>query len=131
MNDAFLAERYQLAPRSLTLYKMAAKDYLRRKKRKDEQESLKIKALEVCADIQEGVDDSTLMLKYQLTPRQLQRLYRKIIAAGYFTPMDLAKRLSVTKSQILEAFVEAGIILAPQPMGGSNTEAGEQSESEP
>ncbi len=57
----------------------------------------------VLADLAAGVDDEGLMVKYNLNYRQLQRLYRKMITAGYITSQELAQRLCITKSQVSEA----------------------------
>jgi hypothetical protein len=62
-----------------------------------------ISAQEVLEDIRSGMDDEGFMLKYGLSFRQLQRLFRKMILGGYITPQELAQRLCVTKSQVLEA----------------------------
>lgn len=63
---------------------------------------VKISANEVLNDIRSGVDDQSLMAKYNLSYRQLQGLFRKMIKAGYVTPLELAKRLCVTESQVTE-----------------------------
>jgi hypothetical protein len=62
----------------------------------------------VLADIKSGMDDEQLMIKYDLLPRQLQSVFRQIINAGLSTPMEMSQRLSITKSQVREAFVEMG-----------------------
>jgi hypothetical protein len=48
------------------------------------------------------MDDDALMVKYNLSYRQLQRLYRKMITGGYISAMELAQRLCVTTSQVTE-----------------------------
>lgn len=63
---------------------------------------IKISAKEVLKDIRNGMDDESFMLKYDITFRQLQALFRKLIKAGYISPLELAERLCVTKSQITE-----------------------------
>lgn len=62
-----------------------------------------ISAKEVMSDIRSGMDDETFMAKYSLTFRQLQRLFRKMILGGFIAPQELAQRLCVTKSQVMEA----------------------------
>jgi hypothetical protein len=114
LSDAALCERYRMARKTLVLYKMAVKDYLRNHK-KDPDRTMKVSASEVCEDLKTGLDDTGIMTKYNVTYRQLQSLYRKIIQAGLLGPMDLAGRLSVTRSQILEAFTEAGIAGVASP----------------
>jgi DNA-binding MarR family transcriptional regulator len=64
---------------------------------------LKISAKQVLEDIRSGMDDEELMKKYSLSNRQVQRLFRKMIAEGFISPMELANRLCVTKSQVTEA----------------------------
>jgi hypothetical protein len=65
-----------------------------------------VSAHDVVEDIKSGMDDEALMIKYGLSYRQLQRLYRKVIIGGFIPPMELAQRLCVTKSQVGEAFVD-------------------------
>jgi hypothetical protein len=65
-----------------------------------------VSAHDVVQDIKSGMDDEALMIKYRLSFRQLQRLFRKIIIGGFIAPMELAERLCVTKSQVGEAFVD-------------------------
>jgi uncharacterized protein (DUF433 family) len=64
---------------------------------------LKISANEVLTDIRSGMDDDALMKKYKLNFRQLQRLFRKMIQGGFISPIELAQRLCVTKSQVTDA----------------------------
>ncbi len=64
---------------------------------------LKISVKQVLQDIRSGIDDEGLMKKYNLSNRQVQRLFRKMIAEGFVSPMELANRLCVTKSQVTEA----------------------------
>jgi uncharacterized protein (DUF433 family) len=64
---------------------------------------LKISVKQVLDDIRSGMGDEELMKKYNLTNRQIQRLFRKMIAEGFVSPMELANRLCVTKSQVTEA----------------------------
>jgi DNA-binding MarR family transcriptional regulator len=64
---------------------------------------LKISVKQVLEDIRSGMDDEELMKKYNLSNRQVQRLFRKMIAEGFMSPMELANRLCVTKSQVTEA----------------------------
>lgn len=68
--------------------------------------TLQIKASEVLKDLRSGLSDEAFMAKYHLTYRQLQRLFRKMIQAGFVSPIEVAQRLCVTESQITEAFEE-------------------------
>lgn len=65
-----------------------------------------ISAQEVLTDLKSGVDDQGLMTKYNLSYRQLQRLFRMLIQRGFVTPMELAGRLCVTQSQVTEVLRE-------------------------
>ena len=62
-----------------------------------------ISAQDVLQDIKSGMDDEAFMLKYGLSFRQLQRLFRKLILGGFIAPQELAQRLCVTRSQVMEA----------------------------
>ena len=108
LSEEVLAEKYDLPLKAVYLHKMMVKNYLA-KKAEDAllRPSLRISAELVLEDIKSGLDNEGLMIRYELTERQLQRLYRKIIEAGLMTPLELAARLKVTRSQITEAFSEA------------------------
>ncbi len=73
--------------------------------------AMKISAKEVLKDLRSGLEDNEFMLKYDLTYRQLQRLFRKLIKAGYVSPLELAERLCVTESQVTDVmrFVNGAI----------------------
>jgi hypothetical protein len=49
-------------------------------------EKMVISAQQVLEDIRSGMDDEGFMVKYGLSFRQLQRLFRKMILGGYITP---------------------------------------------
>lgn len=107
MGDEALMQKYKLAGKKFYLYKAAAMDYLA-KQRAQRAEKRKISAKQILADLNAGMDDEGLMIKYEITQRQLQTIFRQIIGAGLATPMELSRRLSITKSQVSEAFVEMG-----------------------
>jgi len=65
-------------------------------------EKLQVSAKEVLDDLRSGMDDEAFMRKYKLSYRQLQDLFRKMIKAGFVTPIELAERLCVTSSQVTE-----------------------------
>ncbi len=105
--DADLSEKYGMYGRTLVLHKIAARDYLDQlEERSGEGSSRKISAKQLLGDLRSGLDNDELMLKYELSPRQLQKAFRQIIGAKLMTPLELANRLSVTRSQITEAFRE-------------------------
>jgi hypothetical protein len=66
-----------------------------------------VNAHEALCCIRSRMADETIMEEFGLTYRQLQRLFRKLIAAGLVAPMGLAARLSITRSQEFEALAEA------------------------
>ncbi len=68
---------------------------------------LRISANEVLTDLRSGMEDDALMAKYNLNFRQLQRLFRKMIQGGFVSPIELAQRLCVTKSQVTDAIEQA------------------------
>jgi DNA-binding MarR family transcriptional regulator len=67
---------------------------------------LQISANEVLIDLRAGLTDEEFMAKYNLTYRQLQRLFRKMIHGGFVSPIEMAQRLCVTKSQVTEVIQE-------------------------
>jgi hypothetical protein len=71
-------------------------------------EKIQINPKQVLEDLRSGLDDQGFMLKYELTYRQLQNLFRKMIKGGYISASELASRLCVTKSQIMKALSLAG-----------------------
>jgi len=67
---------------------------------------VQISANEVLKDLKAGLSDEDFMAKYQISYRQLQRLFRKMIQAGFVSPIQVAQRLCVTKSQVTEVLQE-------------------------
>lgn len=55
-----------------------------------EKKTVSVKA--VLADIKNGLHDSELMRRHELTPGQLERLFTKLVDAGYLSPEDLEAR---------------------------------------
>lgn len=106
MSDEFLSEKYGLSRKALSLHRVAINDQVGRLRSRSARPKIRIGVAKVLFDIRSGMDDAGIMAKYKLTCRQLQRLLRKIIAAGLATPLELAGRLSVTRSQVFEAFSE-------------------------
>ena len=108
LSDDALRQKYNLSGKKFYLYKAVARDYLNKKKAETNPVRRKINARQILTDIRSGMDDESLMTRYNLSHRQLQSLFRKIIEAGLATPLELSRRLSITKSQVAEAFVEVG-----------------------
>ena len=107
VDDEVLRQKYNLSGKKFYLYKAAAMDFLA-KQRAERAHKRRISARQILSDINAGMDDESLMLKYAITQRQLQTVFRQIISAGLATPMELSRRLSITKSQVTEAFTEMG-----------------------
>jgi hypothetical protein len=108
MSDGDLQSKYGLSREKFYLYKASALDIIAKEDEKNSEPRVRISAKQFLKDIRSGMDDEALMIKYKLAPRQLQSAFRQIINAGLATPMELSRRLSITKSQVREAFVEIG-----------------------
>lgn len=108
MADQELRKKYRVSGKKFIFYKAAALDIIAKKKLQIRPLRKKLNGQELLQDIKSGLDDEMLMLKYRLTYRQLQSALRKLIELGLATPLELSNRLSITKSQITQAFVEMG-----------------------
>lgn len=69
-------------------------------------EPRRISGLQLVKDVRAGMGDRTLMLKYQLTAKQLEAVLKGLLRADRITPMQLYERTSLSDSQITKAFVE-------------------------
>ena len=107
MADEDLQKKYRVSGRKFTLYKATALDIIAKNKRKNPSKR-KLKAQEFLKDVKMGMSDNELMGKYLLTRRALQSALRQLIELRLATPMELSNRLSITTSQVREAFVEMG-----------------------
>jgi hypothetical protein len=67
----------------------------------------KVKAKEFVKDMRSGVDDPALMRKYELTDKQLEMVFQKLIDADFITALELWERSRLSDTQITKAFVEA------------------------
>ncbi len=108
VRDEELMTKYGLRRAAFYKHKAAAKDFLKKKKSASEKPKLRINARRFLIDVRAHMDDQALMEKYHVTQRQLQSLFRQLIEAGLMSALELANRLKVTKSQVMEAFVETG-----------------------
>ncbi|MBI4965000.1 MAG: hypothetical protein HY913_17125 [Desulfomonile tiedjei] len=106
--DAVLQEKYGLSEKKFYLYKAAALDIIAKVKATRGKNARKIDAKRFVTDIKSGMEDESLMIRYTLTPRELQTCFRKVIEAGLMGPLELGNRLTITRSQVREAFVEMG-----------------------
>jgi hypothetical protein len=108
LRDEELMEKHGFQGDTFYRYKAAAMDFLAKEKSSSEKTKRSIKARQFLHDVSDDMEDQALMEKYRVTQRQLQSLFRQLIHAGLMTPLELANRLKVTKSQVTEAFVEMG-----------------------
>jgi hypothetical protein len=109
ISDEALQKKYGFSRKKFYFYKASALDIIAKEdSQRKHKRSIKVSAKEFLIDIRSGMDEEALMIRYGLEPRQLQSAFRQIINAGLATPMELSKRLSITKSQVREAFVEVG-----------------------
>jgi hypothetical protein len=108
LTDEALRGKYGLSEREFYKYKALALEAIAKKTAGRQVQGRRVSAKQILSDLRSGVDDEGLMVKYEFTPRQLQSVYRQLINAGLVTPMELASRLSITKNQVREAFVEMG-----------------------
>jgi hypothetical protein len=69
--------------------------------------SRKVKATELVKDMRSGMDDNELMLKYDLTEKQLEMVFQKLIDANFITAVEMWERAKLSDTQITKAYVEA------------------------
>jgi hypothetical protein len=108
VTDPDLLRKYGLNPKKFYLYKASALDIIAKENKKDFRQKRRINPHHVIADIRCGFDDETLMTKYSLSSREFQSVLRQIIEAKLASALELSGRLSITKSQVMDAFVEMG-----------------------
>lgn len=108
MRDQDLEKKYGISGKKLMLSKAAARDIIAQRGLQRNPIRRKVKAQELLRDVQANLDDDALMEKYVLTRRELQSALRQLIRLGLATPLELSKRLSITESQVAEAFEEMG-----------------------
>ena len=108
MTDEDLKKKYGIFGQHFTFYKAAALDFISRDSIQRNPRKRKIKAAEILKDVKAGMGDDALMAKYSLTHSALQSAQRQLIKLGLATPLELSNRLSITTSQVREAFVEMG-----------------------
>jgi hypothetical protein len=109
LSDAALQSKYGLPDHKFHLYKATALDIIAKERTEKSKKRIEIHAKQFLVDIWSGMDDEALMVKHNLLiPRHLQSAFRQIISLGFITPLELANRLQITKSQVREAFVEMG-----------------------
>ncbi len=107
IGNEVLKNKYKLSGHAFLLRKAAAIDHLKGLETGAAQLDFDEDTADgVLIDIRAGMDDETVMLKYQITLRELQAILRRLISDGAATPLELSGRLRVTRSQVGEAFKE-------------------------
>jgi uncharacterized protein (DUF433 family) len=108
LTDDALQEKYDLSRERFYVFKAAALDFIAKERERLGEPARKVIGKRFIDDIRSGMDDQSLMVKYDLTPRELQVCFRQIIKWDLMGPLELGKRLAITTSQVREAFVEMG-----------------------
>ncbi len=108
ISDEALKMKHGLSGKRFVIAKAAAKDFLAKLKADLPESKPKVNPEQLLADVRAGIKNDDLMTIYNLTARQLQSAYRNIIGSGLASPMELSGRLSMTTSQVVEAFTEVG-----------------------
>jgi DNA-binding HxlR family transcriptional regulator len=60
----------------------------------------------IVKDINDGLNDSQLMEKYTLTPKQLEQVLRQLLDQDLITHMQLYERTQLSDTQITKAFMD-------------------------
>lgn len=107
LSDLALMKKYSLSSRGLLVLKGQVFAYLKEQRAHAAKRAIRVNSAEFLKDVRSGLDDDQLMKKYGLTNRQLQMLFRRMIEEKLTTPLELSKRLCITKSQVTEALQEA------------------------
>ncbi|MBM3298691.1 MAG: hypothetical protein FJY85_01905 [Deltaproteobacteria bacterium] len=68
--------------------------------------TLRIKAKEFVRDVKSAMDDYGLMLKYGLTPEQLQAVFRQLIDMDLLSQDQIDVRSQLSETCITRAFLE-------------------------
>ena len=108
LQDEALQQKYHIYGKRFRIAKAQVIDFLAKAKAAGTRFAREIDGKQFLADVRSGLDDDILMGKYDVSARQLQALFRELIAAGAYTPLELSSRLAITKSQVWEAFQEMG-----------------------
>lgn len=66
-----------------------------------------IKAKDFIRDLRSGMDDPTLMLRYELSHEGLQKVLEKLVEADFITVLELHERARLSETQVTRAFVDA------------------------
>ncbi len=66
----------------------------------------KLQAKPFITDFRSGMGDEQLMVKYLLSPIQLEKAFRKLVDLGAIAEMEFLMRTSISDSIITKAFVD-------------------------
>jgi hypothetical protein len=104
-----LMKKYSISSlHSLGLLKAQVRKVYNEQNNPQKKTQLTINKTDFLQDLRGGLDNSQLIEKYRLKKeRYLQQLFRKLIDRGDLDISEIADRLSVTQSQVREAFKEA------------------------
>ena len=100
LSDTALQEKYKMSRESLFRYKAAAYDILAGRKAKSAKQKRAINGRQFLNDIKSGMDNKSLMVKYDIGDRQLQYLFGRVISLGLTTPIELALWLERKTPQV-------------------------------
>lgn len=68
----------------------------------------KINGCQIAADVREGMNDSELMQKYELSAKQLENVLRKLLKADLITHMQFYERTSLSNMELFWALFDWG-----------------------
>lgn len=63
-----------------------------------------VRGRDVARDVHGGMDDNSLMEKYNLTPKQLERVLRQLVDADLIDLVQVYKCTTLSDSMVAEAF---------------------------
>lgn len=90
LSDTALQEKYKMSRANLFRYKAAAYDILAGRKAESTKPRRAINGRQFLNDIKSGMNNKSLMVKYDIRDRQLQYLFGRVISTGLTTPIELA-----------------------------------------
>jgi uncharacterized protein (DUF433 family) len=116
LSDTELMSKYQISARGLqTLFsKLAARGILNPKDMKSRSalynkkpKTRRINVRELAEDIQLGLDDNNLMLKYDLNQEQLSLVLKKLLDTNLLSEAELYNRLIKADTLVIGAITDA------------------------
>jgi uncharacterized protein (DUF433 family) len=116
LSDTDLARKYEISARGLqTLFsRLVGKGILtademaaRRKTFKSKRKQRRINVRELAEDIQLGLDDNNLMLKYDLNQEQLSIVLQKLLDTNLLSEAELYNRLIKADTIVIGAITDA------------------------